>query len=95
MTESPSENAGAVNPMFCGVNNGPKKEKRRREVTNLRQAVREREWVSREGHSSLADADAFCGGPGQASSTVKVVTYNVLGPLHGEIATQPGFLIKD
>ncbi len=84
MTESPSENAGAVNPMFCGVNNGPKKEKRRREVTNLRQAVREREWVSREGHSSLADADAFCGGPGQASSTVKVVTYNVLGPLHGE-----------
>lgn len=75
------------NPMFCGVNNGPKKERRRKEVTNLRKPVREREWICSDGHSSLNEAELFSSstaGSERGSATIKVVTYNVLGPLHGE-----------
>lgn len=74
------------NPMFCGVNSSPKK-RRLKEVSNRRQPVHEKEWVCSAGHSSLAEAEQFSAsitGSARWGAPIKVVTYNVLGPLHGE-----------
>jgi mRNA deadenylase 3'-5' endonuclease subunit Ccr4 len=74
-----------VNPAFCGVNHGPRKEKKRAEVSNARKPLREREWVSRDGYSNMADSDLFTSSVTEIDKTLlKIITYNVLGPLHGE-----------
>ena len=74
-----------VNPAFCGVNRGPRKEKKRLEVSDVRKPVRKREWVSRDGYSNMADSDLFTSSVTEIDKTLlKIITYNVLGPLHGE-----------
>ena len=68
----------SVNPMFCGVNSQPKKKRLRPVSEQTRKPVNPREWVDRDGTSSLSSPDYF------PREGLKVVTYNVLGPLHGE-----------
>ena len=67
-----------INPMFCGANSTKKKVKLRTVHENSRKPLSPKEWIDRAGNSSISSPDSF------PRMGLKVVTYNILGPLHGE-----------